>query len=195
MVDEYDVYKAYIVTKAHFTSKGGLAYKKRIRSCLPIDDFVIKHGRHMSFYKAVARQHRTFKDICFAMATNFLHINKFHITDYDHDYYNHHMKIVGAIFKYFCDDLENLSPRDFQSTRKLPPIVRKTLGGEINYETVYIINYLSGFFDEVDKYIENEYVWDGFKQRLLRYGSFLNIEDFDRFRKAFSDWQATHKGE
>lgn len=189
MITEYDVHKAYVITKAHFNSKTGLQYKKRMKNIMPREKWLREVGGQIGMYRHISNMHSTLHNVYFGFAVNFLHDKTFFVANYDHDLYNHHMKIVSAIYKYFCDDLDKITPQDLEAPEgQMPAIVRKVIGGHVSYETAFVVNHLSGWLSKVDADVSLKYIWEDFKKRLLDYGCFLNIENFERFEKRYEEF-------
>lgn len=189
MLTDYDAYKAFIIIKAHYSGKQSLQHAKRMKTMLSRKEYEEKHTGRAKFFRDVAKLHSSRRNLFFSLAVNCLHNKDFFIPDYDHDIYNHHMKVVSAIYKYFCDDMDNIAPSDFQCIDgNLPDIVKKVVGGHVQYETAFIVHQITGWMDDVEKTIEERYVWNDFRFRLEKYGCFLSIENFERFEKRFGEF-------
>ena len=106
--------------------------------------------------------------------------------------YKEWQKRIQSMSYIFSNDIEKLlNKEDFENWFKVengqhPVLLKQTIAKYICMETFSILNMILNFIPDWDKKIKETFVWPQFRDKVLKYTPFLEV-DKTKFRKILRD--------
>lgn len=189
-MEAYEAYKTYVALKNHFSSKTYDFFKYGGRTKASRATFEKRSDRYF-FHKLAKR-----KDVVDYLVANFVYSDR---SSWVGDLVNNEqsdkrylklLKIRESLSYTFSQDLEKLDP-DFDSNFQViegqhPPILKKYLQGEINIETLIILDDLVSYMKKWNRRIDDTIIWPQVYLLCKKYKPFINYE-VDKLKKVVVD--------
>jgi hypothetical protein len=181
-MDAFDAYKLYVSLKNHFTTKTYDFFKYNGSIKASKESFEKRHDRYF-FHKLSKR-----KDVLGYLVANFVSNSDVWVGDIIQNetceaHYRKYLKYKESITYQFSEDLDKLNS-SFNDNFKVvdgqhPELLKKYMRGQINIETMIILNDLIGFMPMWNRKIEDKVVWPELYLKCKKYRPFI---EFDKTR-------------
>lgn len=191
-MEPFDCYKEYVAIKTHFHAEKFDYFKHKKRK-VSYETFK-KRNDHYLFIKLA----KNFKDeeIVKFFVANFIDDENMWIGDaldtQAEVCYTNWNKRIQSMSYVFSNDIEKLlDENEFEQWFKIekgqhPLLLKQTIAKYVSIETFSILNLVLNFFPDWDKRIDEKFVWPQFRNKVLKYTPFLEV-DKTKFRKILRD--------
>lgn len=184
LMEPYDVYRAYLSLKLHFTTDQYDVIQQRGRVKASKQSFFKRND--LFAIRKIAQEYSD-KEVVDFLVANFVSGDRWGgVFDIEaKQRYIQWKKRMESITYTFEKELDKMLleaekrgidfSKMFEGNGQHPPIVRKYLGGEISIETLVILNKLNNFTDKLDLELSEDIVWPDVSRIIKKYGPFLDI--------------------
>jgi len=182
IMEPYDAFRFYQSMKLHFESDSYDAIKYNYKTSVKPQSFWKRKDKY--FFAKVGKKFNDAHEIINYYAAYFIQ-DKTWIGEMleDEGIYASYQKRVQSLGYTFENDMSILSElgsfdQVLDSTDGHPKIITAYLGGDINIESVVILNQLTGFMNRGDKEITETIVWPDVSRKIRKYSPFVqyNLE-------------------
>jgi hypothetical protein len=182
IMEPYDAFRFYQSMKLHFESDSYDAIKYNYKTSVKPQSFWKRKDKY--FFAKVGKKFNDAHEIINYYAAYFIQ-DKTWIGEMleDEGIYASYQKRVQSLGYTFENDMSILSElgsfdQVLDSTDGHPKIITAYLGGDINIESVVILNQLTGFMNRADKEITETIVWPDVSRKIRKYSPFVqyNLE-------------------
>lgn len=188
-MDAFDAYKLYVSLKNHFSSKSYDYFKYNGQVRASKDTFDRRRDKY--FFHKLSKH----KDILGFLVSNFVYnkdawVGEMVQNESAEDHYKKYLKFKESITYQFTEDIDKLNP-NFNANFEVidgqhPELLRKCMRGEVNIETLIILNDIVGFMNQWNKKIEDTALWPEIYLRCKKYRPFIEF-DKDKLKKIVVD--------
>ena len=184
LMEPYDVYRAYLSLKLHFTTDQYDVIQQRGRVKASKQSFFKRND--LFAIRKIAQEYSD-KEVVDFLVANFVSGDRWGgVFDIEaKQRYIQWKKRMESITYTFEKELDKMLleaekrgidfSKMFEGNGQHPPIVRKYLGGEISIETLVILNKLNNFTNQLDSELSQDIVWPDVSRIIKKYGPFLDI--------------------
>lgn len=184
LMEPYDVYRAYLSLRLHFTTDQYDVIQQKGRVRASKQSFFKRND--LFAIRKIAQEYSD-KEVVDFLVANFVSGDRWGgVFDVEakqrYIQWKKRMESITYTFEKELDkilfDAEKRSidfSKMFEGNGQHPPIVRKYLGGEISIETLVILNKLNNFTDKLDLELSEDIVWPDVSRIIKKYGPFLDI--------------------
>lgn len=184
LMEPYDVYRAYLSLKLHFTTDQYDVIQQRGRVKASKQSFFKRND--LFAIRKIAQEYND-KEVVDFLVANFVSGDRWGgVFDIEaKQRYIQWKKRMESITYTFEKELDKMLleaekrnidfSKMFESSGQHPIIIRKYLGGEISIETLVILNKLNNFTDALDLELSDDIVWPDVSRIIKKYGPFLDI--------------------
>lgn len=176
----YDSYMMYNALKLHFNTEkyDYFKYSGKIKSKL------IPENQHYIFDKIYKRYGNNLEKFYVA---NFLENPKIWVFDllsqdsFDiFSVYNKKQESLSYVFKseisYLIEEYSDLNSV-LLTKKEIPILIKLVLRKKISIETLLILNFILKFFPMWEKRINEEFIWENFRMKCIKYYGFLKFDE------------------
>jgi len=192
-VKPFEVYQTYLSMKSHFTNPKYDYFKYGGKCRATMSSFNKRKDKY--FFERTSRKYSDEQVLDFLLA-NFVNADTPQnlwigeiINSGERTYaeWMRRKQSLTYIFKEQSEKLlsENDLERLFSCSKGHPLVLKKYLGGEIDLETLTILEKIFSFAKDFDKKLQDP-VWETVSLKLQKYSPFLNIDVF-KFKKILRD--------
>lgn len=183
----FECYETYIAIKIHFSSEtyDAVKFKGKVRAS--VKSFNRRNDIHV--FEKIASRYKKDELILFFIA-NFIHDNTYirNLLNEDaNERYKELQKTLQSMSYIFNNDfdyiLSYIKTHDlafddifFGDTNDYPILLKMALYKEIHIETFIILNKVLNFIPDFDKRIQEQYIWPAFKNKVIKYGKFIDAD-------------------
>ena len=182
-MDGYSTYSLYQAIKLHFTSDKYNFFLYDGKTRVSVDAFQKRRDKFL-FHK-LARKYREEEMVPFLVA-NFVHNTnnwtKSLLEDEAEQIYKDWKRVTDSMSKVFVEDLQRITTKEtFNDLFKiqegqLPKLLSLYMQGEVNLETVVVLNNIFGFVSIWDKKIQEDVIYPKLSRKIRKYGAFLSVD-------------------
>jgi len=180
IMEPYDAFRFYQSMKLHFESDSYDAIKYNYKTSVKPQSFWKRKDKY--FFAKVGKKFNDARELINYYAAHFIQ-DKTWIGEMleDEDIYKSYQKRMQSLGYTFENDMSTLSQlgsfdQVLDSTDGHPKIITAYLGGDINIESVVILNQLTGFMDRADKEITETIVWPDVSRKIRKYSPFVQYD-------------------
>jgi hypothetical protein len=180
IMEPYDAFRFYQSMKLHFESDSYDAIKYNYKTSVKPQSFWKRKDKY--FFAKVGKKFNDARELINYYAAHFIQ-DKTWIGEMleDEDVYKSYQKRMQSLGYTFENDMSTLSQlgsfdQVLDSTDGHPKIITAYLGGDINIESVVILNQLTGFMDRADKEITETIVWPDVSRKIRKYSPFVQYD-------------------
>jgi hypothetical protein len=180
IMEPYDAFRFYQSMKLHFESDSYDAIKYNYKTSVKPQSFWKRKDKY--FFAKVGKKFNDAHEIINYYAAYFIQ-DKTWIGEMleDEGIYASYQKRVQSLGYTFENDMSILSElgsfdQVLDSTDGHPKIITAYLGGDINIESVVILNQLTGFMNRADKEITETIVWPDVSRKIRKYSPFVQYD-------------------
>ncbi|NDH49137.1 MAG: hypothetical protein EBY41_01055 [Proteobacteria bacterium] len=183
-MDAFEAYKQYLAIKMHFNDGKYDYFTYNGKTNASKHSFDVRKDKY--YFHKLAKQ----KDVNNFIVANLVYGNDPYVVEMINnedcdEYYNKFMRIKESLSYVFRNDMQKID--DFNGSLAVedgqhPDILRKYLKGEIELETLIILDSLVGCFNHWNKKISDPIVWPSLYTKATKYKPFLSF-DRDKFKK------------
>ncbi len=192
-VTPFETYQTYLSMKSHFTNRKYDFFKYGGKSRATMTSFNKRKDKY--WFEKTSRKYSDEQVLDFLLA-NFVNADTPQnlwigeiINSGERTYaeWMRRKQSLTYIFKEQSEKLlsENDLERLFSCSKGHPLVLKKYLGGEIDLETLTILEKIFSFAKDFDKKLQDP-VWETVSLKLQKYSPFLNIDVF-KFKKILRD--------
>lgn len=195
----YEAYQLFSALKLHFESDGYDAVKYCFKTSARPTAFNKRKDRF--FFAKLAKKYPSEQELKNFLVANFVHADSAlwsgQLVDEDaNQKYLKWRKIHEAQFHAYVDDLstanrlcEKVGIRfdemlTVTKNHQMPPLVTWWAEGKISYETIVILDILTGFMERASKEMTETIFWPSFARKIKKYRSFFLTLDRKKYRDA-----------
>jgi hypothetical protein len=189
-MEAFQAYKTYVAIKNHFTSKSYDFFKYGGRTKASRTTFEKRNDKYF-FHKLSKR-----KDVVDYLVANFIYndstswVGDFINNEQSDKHYSRLVKVRESLSYVFSQDLDKLDP-DFDSNFQViegqhPLLLKKYLQGEINLETLIVLDDLVSFMRKWGRRIDDPVVWPQVYFKCRKYKPFFQY-DKEKMKKIVLD--------
>lgn len=184
LMEPYDVYRAYLSLKLHFTTDQYDVIQQRGRVKASKQSFFKRND--LFAIRKIAQEYSD-KEVVDFLVANFVSGDRWGgVFDIEaKQRYIQWKKRMESITYTFEKELDKMLleaekrgidfSKMFEGNGQHPLIVRKYLGGEVSIETLVILNKLNNFTNQLDSELSQDIVWPDVSRIIKKYGPFLDI--------------------
>lgn len=180
IMEPYDAFRFYQSMKLHFESDSYDAIKYNYKTSVKPQSFWKRKDKY--FFAKVGKRFNDSRDLINYYTAYFIQ-DKTWIGEMveDEEIYQSYQKRTQSLGYTFENDmltLSNLGSFDqvLDSTNGHPLVITAYLGGDINIESVVILNQLTGFMNRADKEITETIVWPDVSRKIRKYSPFVQYD-------------------
>jgi hypothetical protein len=180
IMEPYDAFRFYQSMKLHFESDSYDAIKYNYKTSVKPQSFWKRKDKY--FFAKVGKKFNDARELINYYAAHFIQ-DKTWIGEMleDEDIYKSYQKRMQSLGYTFENDMSTLSglgsfDQVLDSTDGHPKIITAYLGGDINIESVVILNQLTGFMNRADKEITETIVWPDVSRKIRKYSPFVQYD-------------------
>lgn len=180
IMEPYDAFRFYQSMKLHFESDSYDAIKYNYKTSVKPQSFWKRKDKY--FFAKVGRKFNDAHEIINYYAAYFIQDKTWigeMIEDEDiYQAYQKRMQSLGYTFENDMCKLANIANLDqvLDSSDGHPDIITSYLSGDINIESVVIMNQLTGFMKRADKEITETIVWPDVSRKIRKYSPFVQYD-------------------
>ena len=179
MRDGYEIYKKYLAIKLHFSKDEFDFFKYGGETKAKYETFIKRNDRY--FFVKASRKYGA--DIVDYFVANFVCNKTDYIKDFNEDTYYQWRKRIDGLTYYFKLDMEKLLKKTDNNFDKIfkcyrgqhPPLVKMYMAKKITLETMCILETLVNYTKVFDKKIQETYIWQTVKRKILKYRPFIKF--------------------
>lgn len=180
IMEPFDAYRFYQSMKLHFESDTYDAVKYNYKTSAKPQSFWKRRDKY--FFAKVGKKFNNAKDLIHYYAAHFVADNNWigQMIE-DEMTYTSWLKRNQSLMYNLEQDMHKLSEEGnfdqiLDSSEGHPKIVSSYLAGDINIESVIIIDQLTGFMKRADKQITETIVWPDVSRKIRKYKYFVNAD-------------------
>ena len=180
IMEPYDAFRFYQSMKLHFESDSYDAIKYNYKTSVKPQSFWKRKDKY--FFAKVGKKFNDARELINYYAAHFIQ-DKTWIGEMleDEDIYKSYQKRMQSLGYTFENDMSTLSElgsfdQVLDSKDGHPKIITSYLGGDINIESVVILNQLTGFMNRADKEITETIVWPDVSRKIRKYSPFVQYD-------------------
>ena len=180
IMEPYDAFRFYQSMKLHFESDSYDAIKYNYKTSVKPQSFWKRKDKY--FFAKVGRKFDSAKELINYYAAHFIQ-DKTWIGDMieDEDIYKSYQKRMQSLGYTFENDMTTLADlgnldQVLNSSDGHPHIITAYLGGDINIQSVVILNQLTGFMNRANKEISETIVWPDVSRKVRKYSPFVQYD-------------------
>ena len=180
IMEPYDAFRFYQSMKLHFESDSYDAIKYNYKTSVKPQSFWKRKDKY--FFAKVGRKFNDTRELINYYAAHFIQDKTWigeMIEDEDiYHAYQKRMQSLGYTFENDMCKLANIANLDqvLDSSDGHPDIITSYLSGDINIESVVIMNQLTGFMKRADKEITETIVWPDVSRKIRKYSPFVQYD-------------------
>ena len=180
IMEPYDAFRFYQSMKLHFESDSYDAIKYNYKTSVKPQSFWKRKDKY--FFAKVGRKFNDTRELINYYAAHFIQDKTWigeMIEDEDiYQAYQKRMQSLGYTFENDMCKLANIANLDqvLDSSDGHPDIITSYLSGDINIESVVIMNQLTGFMKRADKEITETIVWPDVSRKIRKYSPFVQYD-------------------
>lgn len=190
MMSGFEVYQIFQCLKLHFTSKSYDYFKYRGKTKVKLETFEKKHDKYY-FYK-LSKKYITKEDLVPFFVSNFikrrenLWIGEL-VTEEAETVFKDYSKKMQSLSYIFTEDCKMLfgncnNPNDILRTKgEYPVLLLEYMHGNIQLETVCILNILLNFLGKWKSTITDDIICPTYYDLIEKYSPFLNL-DLEKYK-------------
>lgn len=184
LMEPYDVYRAYLSLKLHFTTDQYDVIQQKGRVKASKRSFFKRND--LFAIRKIAQEYSD-KEVVDFLVANFVSGDRWGgVFDIEakqrYVQWKKRMESITYTFEKELDKIlfeaekKNVSFESmFESNGQHPEILRKYLGGEVSVETLVILNRLNNFTEDLDNKLSGDIMWPDISRIIKKYTPFLNI--------------------
>lgn len=180
IMEPFDAYRFYQSMKLHFESDTYDAVKYNYKTSAKPQSFWKRRDKY--FFAKVGKKFNNAKDLIHYYAAHFVADNNWigQMIE-DEMTYTSWLKRNQSLMYNLEQDMHKLSEEGnfdqiLDSSEGHPKIISSYLAGDINIESVIIIDQLTGFMKRADKQITETIVWPDISRKIRKYKYFVNAD-------------------
>ena len=180
IMEPYDAFRFYQSMKLHFESDSYDAIKYNYKTSVKPQSFWKRKDKY--FFAKVGKKFNDARELINYYAAHFIQ-DKTWIGEMleDEDIYKSYQKRMQSLGYTFENDMNTLVwlgslDQVLDSKDGHPKIITSYLGGDINIESVVILNQLTGFMNRADKEITETIVWPDVSRKIRKYSPFVQYD-------------------
>ena len=180
IMEPYDAFRFYQSMKLHFESDSYDAIKYNYKTSIKPQSFWKRRDKY--FFAKVGKKFNDASELVRYYVSYFIQDKNWigDMLDDDDTYrlYQKRMQSLGYIFEQDLSKLAELGNFDqvLDSSDGHPQIITSFMAGDINIETVVILNQLTGFMNKADKEITETIVWPDVSRKIRKYSPFVSYD-------------------
>ena len=177
-MEPFEAYRYYQSLKLHFEQESYDAPKYNYKTSAKPQTFWKRKDKY--FFAKVGRMFDTPPELINYYAAHFVADNNW-VGDMlsDEQVYRDWQKRTEALGYNFQQDLEKVNVESFDHLFELgnqyPKVVESYLAGDINIESVVILNQLTGFMRKADKTVSDPILWPDVSRKIRKYSLLMNV--------------------
>jgi hypothetical protein len=177
-MEPFEAYRYYQSLKLHFENESYNAPKYNYKTSAKPQTFWKRKDKY--FFAKVGRMFDTPPELINYYAAHFVADNNW-VGDMlsDEQVYRDWQKRTEALGYNFQQDLEKVNVESFDHLFELgnqyPKVVESYLAGDINIESVVILNQLTGFMRKADKTVSDPILWPDVSRKIRKYSLLMNV--------------------
>lgn len=180
IMEPYDAFRFYQSMKLHFESDSYDAIKYNYKTSVKPQSFWKRRDKY--FFAKVGKKFNDASELIRYYVSYFIQDKNWigDMLDDDDTYrlYQKRMQSLGYIFEQDLSKLAELGNFDqvLDSSDGHPLIITSFMAGDINIETVVILNQLTGFMNKANKEITETIVWPDVSRKIRKYSPFVSYD-------------------
>jgi hypothetical protein len=179
-MEPYDSFRFYQSIKLHFESDSYDAIKYNYKTSVKPQSFWKRRDKY--FFAKVGKKFDNASELVRYYVSYFIQ-DKNWIGDMldDDDTYRLYQKRIQSLGYTFEQDLNKLAEfgnfdQVLDSSDGHPLVITSYMSGDINIESVVILNQLTGFMNKADKEITETIVWPDVSRKIRKYSPFVSYD-------------------
>lgn len=186
IMEPFDAYRFYQSMKLHFESDSYDAIKYNYKTSVKPQSFWKRRDKY--FFAKVGKKFDDASELIKYYVSYFIQDKNWigDMLDDDDTYrlYQKRMQSLGYIFEQDMNTLAELGNFDqvLDSSDGHPQIITSYMSGDINIESVVILNQLTGFMNRANKEITETIVWPEVSRKIRKYSPFVSY-DLEKAKK------------
>lgn len=177
-MEPFEAYRYYQSLKLHFEQESYDAPKYNYKTSAKPQTFWKRKDKY--FFAKVGRMFDTPPELINYYAAHFVADNNWVGDMLGNDQiYRDWQKRTEALGYNFQQDLEKVNVESFDHLFELgnqyPKVVESYLAGDINIESVVILNQLTGFMRKADKTVSDPILWPDVSRKIRKYSLLMNV--------------------
>jgi len=186
IMEPYDAFRFYQSMKLHFESDSYDAIKYNYKTSVKPQSFWKRRDKY--FFAKVGKKFDDASELIKYYVSYFIQDKNWigDMLDDDDTYrlYQKRMQSLGYIFEQDMNTLAELGNFDqvLDSSDGHPQIITSYMSGDINIESVVILNQLTGFMNRANKEITETIVWPEISRKIRKYSPFVSY-DLEKAKK------------
>lgn len=177
-MEPFEAYRYYQSLKLHFENESYNAPKYNYKTSAKPQTFWKRKDKY--FFAKVGRMFDTPPELINYYAAHFVADNNWVGDMLGNDQiYRDWQKRTEALGYNFQQDLEKVNVESFDHLFELgnqyPKVVESYLAGDINIESVVILNQLTGFMRKADKTVSDPILWPDVSRKIRKYSLLMNV--------------------
>jgi hypothetical protein len=180
IMEPYDSFRFYQSIKLHFESDSYDAIKYNYKTSVKPQSFWKRRDKY--FFAKVGKKFDNASELVRYYVSYFIQ-DKNWIGDMldDDDTYRLYQKRIQSLGYTFEQDLNKLAEfgnfdQVLDSSDGHPLVITSYMSGDINIESVVILNQLTGFMNKADKEITETIVWPDVSRKIRKYSPFVSYD-------------------
>ena len=180
IMEPYDSFRFYQSIKLHFESDSYDAIKYNYKTSVKPQSFWKRRDKY--FFAKVGKKFDDASELVRYYVSYFIQ-DKNWIGDMldDDDTYRLYQKRIQSLGYTFEQDLNKLAElgnfdQVLDSSDGHPSVITSYISGDINIESVVILNQLTGFMNKADKEITETIVWPDVSRKIRKYSPFVSYD-------------------
>ena len=180
IMEPYDSFRFYQSIKLHFESDSYDAIKYNYKTSVKPQSFWKRRDKY--FFAKVGKKFDDASELVRYYVSYFIQDKNWigDMLDDDDTYrlYQKRMQSLGYTFEQDLNKLSELGNFDqvLDSSDGHPSVITSYMSGDINIETVVILNQLTGFMNKADKEITETIVWPDVSRKVRKYSPFVSYD-------------------
>jgi len=178
IMEPYDAFRFYQSMKLHFESDSYDAIKYNYKTSVKPQSFWKRRDKY--FFAKVGKKFDDASELVRYYVSYFIQ-DKNWIGDMldDDDTYRLYQKRIQSLGYTFEQDLNKLAElgnfdQVLDSSDGHPSVITSYMSGDINIESVVILNQLTGFMNKADKEITETIVWPDVSRKIRKFSTFVS---------------------
>ena len=184
-MEPFEAYRYYQSLKLHFENESYNAPKYNYKTSAKPQTFWKRKDKY--FFAKIGKMFDTPPELINYYAAHFVADNNWVGDMLGNDQiYRDWQKRTEALGYNFQQDLEKVNVESFDHLFELgnqyPKVVESYLAGDINIESVVILNQLTGFMRKADKTVSDPILWPDVSRKIRKYSLLMNVNT-DKMKK------------
>ena len=177
-MEPFEAYRYYQSLKLHFENESYNAPKYNYKTSAKPQTFWKRKDKY--FFAKIGKMFDTPPELINYYAAHFVADNNWVGDMLGNDQiYRDWQKRTEALGYNFQQDLEKVNVESFDHLFELgnqyPKVVESYLAGDINIESVVILNQLTGFMRKADKTVSDPILWPDVSRKIRKYSLLMNV--------------------